>query len=81
MECQAKIKKTAMDLLDSIAIQVLKAIARQASELCEHGKIKVLGAKSIESAVRIFVPGEMAKYSIEEANAACLKYQQYEKPT
>ena len=68
-----------MELLNSIIVQIMKAIGREAGNLVEHSSNKVLGAKSIEAACKILLPGEMAKYSIEEARDACLKYQQYEK--
>jgi len=80
MEGRRRIKKTAMGLLDGFMVEIFKAIAREAGNLCEHSKSKVLGAKSVESACKILLPGEMAQYAIEEAQAATLRFSQYEKP-
>ena len=60
MSTGKRIKKTAMELLDSITVQIRKAIAREAGNMVEHSKIQVLGAKSVEAAVKILLPGEMA---------------------
>ena len=79
MKTQVSIKQSAMEVLDNITIEIFKRIARQASDLCEHGKSKVLNAKTVEAAVKMALPGEMAQYAIEEAQAACLKFHQYER--
>jgi len=81
MKTQASIKQSAMEVLDNITIEIFKRIARQASDLCEHGKSKVLNAKTLEAAVKMTIPGEMAQYAIEQAQEAVLKYQQYEAPS
>ena len=78
MEVKTRIKKTAMSYLDDIIVQIFKAIAHEASNLCEHSRSKVLGKKSLEAATKILLPGEMAQYAIEEAQTACQKFQQYE---
>ena len=78
MSSGKRIKKTAMELFDTITVQILKAVCREAGNLVEHSDIKVLGAKSVEGAVKMLFPGEMSQYAVEEARAACLKYQQYE---
>ena len=81
IEGSKSIKVSAMDLLNEITVGMLKSIARQASDLCEHGNSKVLNHKTLEAATKMFLPGEMSKYAIKEAQAAVLKFQQYEKPT
>jgi len=79
METKVRIKKTAMELLDNVMVQIFRAIAREASNLCEHSSSKVLGARTIEAATKVLLPGEMAQYAIEEAQSATLKFSQYEK--
>ena len=81
MGSKVRIKQSAMELLNDITVDVMKTIARQAADLCEHGKSKVLNAKTLEAAVKMTIPGEMAQYAIEQAQEAVLKYQQYEAPS
>ena len=64
------IKKSTMDALNTITVDMLKRIGREAAELCEHGKSKVLRADSIEAAVKMIFPGGTRQYAVESGQQA-----------
>ena len=51
------VKRSTMNALNTITVDVMKRICKEASELCEHGKSKVLREGSIEAAVKMIFPG------------------------
>ena len=71
MGLKHKIKKSAMKSMNSICIDIFKTVASEAGKLCEHNKCKTLGANSIEGAIKMCIPGKMAKITISNARKAC----------
>ena len=69
-----RLKRTSMEIMNKIMVEVFEAIATQSGELCKHSNIKVLSEKSIGCAVRILFPQEMAKAASDMGNEAVLRF-------
>merc|ERR1739838_863928 len=58
------ISKKAMQIMNSFVADTFDKIAVEAGKLCRMNKKETLGNKEIMSAVRLVLPGELAKHSI-----------------
>ena len=57
---------------------MFKRLGREAGDLVEHKKKKVLNKDSIRYAIKIILPGELAKFAIEFADNSTVKFTQEE---
>lgn len=65
----------AMAIMNSFVMDCFGRVCEEASSLCKRTKSKTLGAREIQTAVRLILPGELAKHAINEGSKAVTKYQ------
>jgi len=69
------VSKRAMMVLNSFVQDVFERICDEASRLCHYNKKQTLGAREIQAAVALVLPGELAKHAQSEGNKSVNKYQ------
>merc|ERR1711964_952637 len=65
-----KISKKAMMICNSFATDLFDRLATQAGKLAKHAKSKTLSSKAVQAAVRLELPGELAKHAMAEGAKA-----------
>jgi histone H2B len=55
-------------------MDLFERIAQEASQLTKYGKQTTLMSREIQSAVRLILPGELAKHAVSEGTKAVTKY-------
>ena len=65
-----KISKKAMAIVNSFATDLFGRIAGEAGSLTKHTKVKTLSSKAVQAAVRLQLPGELAKHAMSEGAKA-----------
>ena len=68
------ISKRSMSIMDSMMQDIFDRICRESQSLNRFGKSKTLSSKDIQSAVKLLVPGELAKHAVSEGTKAVSKY-------
>ncbi|KAG0028032.1 histone H2B [Podila clonocystis] len=63
-------KKTRSETYSSYIYKVLK----QASKLAAYNKRSTISSREIQTAVRLILPGELAKHAVSEGTKAVTKY-------
>ncbi|XP_041038494.1 late histone H2B.L4-like [Carcharodon carcharias] len=69
-----RILSKAMSVMNSFVVDVFKRIASEASHLIHYNKRRTISAGEIQSAIRLMLPGELAKHAISEGTKAVTKY-------
>ncbi len=66
-------KKT-MSILNSLLNDLFDKISNEAVRLVRYGHKKTLNSREVQSAVRLCLPGELAKHGVSEGTKALNKY-------
>ena len=69
------ISSKAMSVLNSFGNDLFGRIAAEASRLAQHNKRSTVGSREIQTAVKLLLPGELAKHAVAEGTKAVTKYQ------
>jgi len=64
----------AMSVMNSFVQDVFERIANEASHLCRVNNTKTMTSREIQTAVRLILPGELAKHAVSEGTKAVRKY-------
>ncbi|KAL7288974.1 hypothetical protein TKK_0016932 [Trichogramma kaykai] len=64
----------AMSIMDSFINDLFERIACEASNLTDLGKRSTLTSREVQTAVRLLLPGELAKHAVSEGTKAVTKY-------
>ena len=67
------ISKKSMAIMNSFINDIFERIALEASKLVRYNKKHTLSAREIQSAVKLLLPGELAKHAIIEGAKAVNK--------
>ncbi len=70
------ISNKAMSIMNSFIQDIFERIASEASNLVRINESKTLSSREIQSAVRLILPGELAKHAVSEGTKAVTKYNQ-----
>lgn len=70
-----KISSKAMSICNSFCNDIFERLASEASKLTKFAKHHTLSSREIQTAVRLVIPGELAKHAISEGTKAVTKYQ------
>ncbi|KAL9644426.1 hypothetical protein ABK040_013654 [Willaertia magna] len=70
------ISNKAMSIMNSFIQDIFERIANEAAQLCRVNGTKTLSSREIQTAVRLILPGELAKHAVSEGTKAVTKYQQ-----
>ena len=67
------ISSKAMEIMNSF-VNIFEPIAGEASRLVHYNKRSTIISREIQTAVRLLLPGELAKHSVSEGTKAVTKY-------
>ncbi|KAJ7734724.1 histone-fold-containing protein [Mycena olivaceomarginata] len=68
------ISNKAMAILNSFVNDIFERIASEASRLAKYSKKSTIGAREIQTSVRLNLPGELAKHAISEGTKSVTKF-------
>ncbi|KAG9285828.1 hypothetical protein G9A89_013253 [Geosiphon pyriformis] len=68
------ISNKAMSILNSFVNDIFERIATEASKLAAYNKKSTISSREIQTAVRLILPGELAKHAVSEGTKAVTKY-------
>ncbi|CCH45456.1 Histone H2B [Wickerhamomyces ciferrii] len=68
------ISQKAMSIMNSFVNDIFERIAGEASKLASYNKKSTISAREIQTAVRLILPGELAKHAVSEGTRAVTKY-------
>lgn len=68
------ISKRAMLIMNSFINDIFERLANEAGRLCRYNKKSTLSSREIQTAVRLLLPGELAKHAVSEGTKAVTKY-------
>merc|ERR1712133_148504 len=64
----------AMSIMNSFVNDLFERIAAEASKLAHYNKRSTITSREIQTAVRLLLPGELAKHAVSEGTKAVTKY-------
>ena len=68
------ISSKAMSIMNSFVNDIFERIAAEASRLAHYNRRSTITSREIQTAVRLFLPGELAKHAVSEGTKAVTKY-------
>lgn len=68
------ISSKAMSVMNSFVTDIFERIAGEASRLAHYNKRSTITSREIQTAVRLLLPGELAKHAVSEGTKAVTKY-------
>jgi histone H2B len=63
-----------MSIMNSFINDIFDRIASEASRLARYNKKSTLSSREIQTAVRLMLPGELAKHAVSEGTKAVTKF-------
>ncbi|OBS77046.1 hypothetical protein A6R68_16511 [Neotoma lepida] len=74
------ISSKAMSIMNSFVTDIFERIAGEASRLAHYNKRSTITSREIQTAVRLLLPGELAKHAVSEGTKAVTKYTSSKNP-
>jgi len=68
------ISSKAMSIMNSFVNDIFERIAGEASRLAQYNKRSTITSREVQTAVRLLLPGELAKHAVSEGTKAVTKY-------
>jgi len=68
------VSSKAMSIMNSFVNDLFERIAAEASKLAHYNKRSTITSREIQTAVRLLLPGELAKHAVSEGTKAVTKY-------
>jgi histone H2B len=68
------ISKKGMSIMNSFINDIFERIAGEAGKLATYNKKATLSSREIQTAVRLMLPGELAKHAVSEGTKAVTKF-------
>lgn len=68
------ISSKAMSIMNSFVFDIFERIATESSKLAQHNSKSTISSREIQTAVRLLLPGELAKHAISEGTKAVTKF-------
>merc|ERR1712076_16531 len=68
------VSSKAMSIMNSFVNDPFERIAAEASKLAHYNKRSTITSREIQTAVRLLLPGELAKHAVSEGTKAVTKY-------
>ena len=68
------ISSRAMSIMNSFVNDVFERIAAESSRLAHYNKKSTISSREVQTAVRLLLPGELAKHAVSEGTKAVTKY-------
>ena len=63
-----------MSIMNSFVNDIFERIAAEASRLAHYNRRSTITSREIQTAVRLLLPGELAKHAVSEGTKAVTKY-------
>merc|ERR1711981_1480453 len=70
------ISKRSMSIMNSFINDLFERLCAEASKLVRYNKRNSLSSREVQTAVRLLLPGELAKHAVVEGTKAVTKYSQ-----
>jgi histone H2B len=67
------ISKKGMSVMNSLVKDTFEKIAGEAGKLCSYSSRGTLSSREVQTAVRLVLPGELAKHAVSEGTKAITK--------
>ena len=64
----------AMSIMNSMCNDIFERLASESARLCAYNKKPTLTSREVQTAVRLLLPGELAKHAVSEGTKAVTKY-------
>ena len=64
----------AMNIMNSFVSDMFDRIASEASKVAKYNKKSIIQSRDIQTAVRLLIPGELARHAVSEGTKAVTKY-------
>ena len=68
------VSSKAMSIMNSFVNDIFERIAAEASRVAHYNKRSTITSREIQTAVRLLLPGELAKHAVSEGTKAVTKY-------
>uniref|UniRef100_M4DUT2 Histone H2B n=1 Tax=Brassica campestris TaxID=3711 RepID=M4DUT2_BRACM len=68
------ISRKAMGIMNSFINDIFEKLAGEASKLARYNKKPTITSREIQTAVRLVLPGELAKHAVSEGTKAVTKF-------
>ncbi|KAJ8335048.1 hypothetical protein SKAU_G00406870 [Synaphobranchus kaupii] len=68
------ISSKAMKIMNSFVHDIFQRIACESSRLAHYNKHATITSREIQTAIRLLLPGELAKHAVSEGTKAVTKY-------
>ena len=68
------VSKKSMSIMNSFVNDIFDKIATESSKLVKYNKRSTLTSREIQTAVRLLLPGELAKHAVSEGTKAVTKF-------
>jgi histone H2B len=68
------ISSKAMSIMNSFVNDIFERIAAESSRFSHYNKRSTISSREIQTAVRLLLPGELAKHAVSEGTKAVTKY-------
>ncbi len=69
------ISTKAMAIMNSFVHDIFERVGEEASRLASYNKRSTISSREVQTAVRLILPGELAKHAVSEGTKAVTKYQ------
>ena len=68
------ISKRSMSILNSLVSDTFEKLATEAGKLCNYSSRGTLSSREVQTAIRLVLPGELAKHAVSEGTKAVTKF-------
>ena len=68
------ISKRGMSIMNSFINDVFERICAEAGKLARYNKKSTLSSREVQTAIRLILPGELAKHAVSEGTKAVTKF-------
>lgn len=68
------LSKKAMNIMNSIIYDIFDRVASEGSKLVRFNKRRTLSSREVQSAVKLILPGELARHAISEGTKSITVY-------
>jgi len=69
-----------MSVMNSFVLDIFDRVAAEAKNLGQYNRKLTLTSREIQTAVRLILPGELAKHAVQEGTKAVTKFTKWVKP-
>lgn len=72
-----EISNKAIGIMESFIVDIKEKICLEAAELSRHNKKSTISSRDIESAVKLLLPGKLAKHAVYQGAVALESFNKY----